>query len=156
MNITARIGTTLALAIGALALASTAAAMDPLAGYRDANERGAVHPSMQTSISGYVDANERARIVHRAVTPSTTRYLDAGERASRGPLSLPQVVGYVDAFERGEPAPAASPLQANPTAGDGFGWSPAAIGASSALLLALLLGASLIAARHSRGRPLAR
>jgi hypothetical protein len=111
----------------------------------------------QTSISGYLDANERSRPVSAELSTGVGGYLDAGERSRAAQSVVPaQLIGYVDAFERGRPVPQSSPISAGPIADSGFEWGAAAVGASSALMLAFLIGASLLTARHFRSRPLAR
>lgn len=154
MKLRSRISMSVALATGVLAVVSTAAA-GGVAGYRDAGERGSLSPTIQTSISGYVDANERSRPFQPAPTV-VSRYLDASERSQAGQNVVPaHLIGYVDAAERGRPVPQTSPILATPNADSGFEWGAAAVGASSALMLAFLVGASLLTVRQFRNRPLA-
>lgn len=151
-----RIGATVALATGLLALASTAVAAGPQASYRDANERGGPMGSVQTSVADYGDAHERSQVI-RATSPASVGYLDAAERATAGQrVNSAHLLGHVDVFERGEPVTGPAPGSTGVDVESGFAWSAAAIGASSALMLVLLFGASMILVRHSRGRPLAR
>jgi hypothetical protein len=138
-----RIGVAAALAGGLLALASAAAAAEPQARYKDAHERGGPIGSLHASVAGYGDAHERSQVI-RSTSPASTGYLDAAERASAG-----QFVGSAQQL-------ASSASSTGVSIEKGSAWSTAVIGASSALLLVLLFGASVILVRHSRGRPLAR
>jgi hypothetical protein len=126
MNLKAHITMTVALAASALTFAGTAAG-------QDAHERSAVS-SAQAAIE-YFRANKRA-------TP-----VQAG---STGVL-----VAYVDGPQRSEPlvgTPGATIVAAD---GSGFDWGSAAVGASSVLMLALLIGVSLVTVRRFRTGPLA-
>lgn len=137
MKLTGQIGTLVAVAVGALALAASAAAGGPLSDYRDGPERGGTVMNAQTSVAGYLDANERVRAAQ--------------------PVTSTLVAEYRDAFERAQPPSETFPVATiSVSDASGFDWGSAAVGASSAILLALLVGASLIVTRHSRGRPLAR
>jgi hypothetical protein len=132
MNIRTRIATTVALAAGLLALASPAGAATP----QDANERAGAAVSVPGAVSGYTDANGRSAI-GTGRGAGADSYLDAAGRAA--------------AFAGVDEAPTGSSI----VSGDGFDWSAAAIGASSGLVLALLLGGGLIFARRYRSGPIA-
>lgn len=148
MNIKTRIATTVALAAGLLTLVSTAVAAGPQAGFSDANERSVIAPSVPTLISDSVDAHQRSHVVGSAATTGAAGALGATLR-----LAPPRLVGHVDVFEpvTGQPTHSTSA-----SIDSGFDWSAAAIGASSTLLLALLIGASVGIARRSHGEPLVR
>jgi hypothetical protein len=78
---------------------------------------------------------------------------DANERAldeSRG-----VVVRVIDAHERLAPQASAPSLEIASDGDSGFAWT-AVIGASSAFVFALLVGASVIVVRYTRGRAFAR
>jgi hypothetical protein len=98
-----------------------------------------------------IDAHERSSA---AKLVATTTMEDAHQRM--GVVSEPRTLVGIDAHERlgrqvGTPAPTGSSIADN-----AFDWGAAAIGASSALVLALLIGASLITARRYRGGPVPR
>ncbi len=98
-----------------------------------------------------IDANDRA---HFGKSLATTAMQDAHQRV--GIVSQPRTLVAVDAHERlgarvSTPAPTRSSVD-----DAGFDWGAAAIGASSGLVFALLIGASLLTARRYRHRPLPR
>jgi hypothetical protein len=131
MNFTTRIATTVVLAAGLLALASPA-----LAGVsQDAHERTVVTAN-GPAVSSYTDASGRSSI-GAGTASGFDSYLDAAGRAAAG--------------ARLDDAATAS----STVIGDGFDWSAAAIGASTGLVLAALLGATLFFARRLRGGPIA-
>ena len=69
--------------------------------------------------------------------------------------STGHLVAYVDGPQRSEPlvgAPGETIVAAD---GSGFDWGSAMVGASSALVLALLIGVSLVTVRRFRAGPLA-
>ena len=122
----------------------------------NANERSTMAESAGPAAIVYFDANERATMTQSA-GPSAIGFFRANERATMTQPVSTNHVSYVDGGERGSrPLANTSPLtDVEVSDTSGFDWSAAAIGASSTLLLALLIGASLIVVRHSRGRQLA-
>ena len=145
MNLKRQITTTAVLAVSALAIAGTATG-------QDAHERS-------KAVSGpaaieYFDANERATLA-KSPGETTIAYFRANERATIG-QSGPSgaLAGYLDGAQRSEPL-TPGPVRIDSTDKSGFDWSSAAVGASSALMLALLIGVSLVTVRRFRARPLA-
>jgi hypothetical protein len=126
MNLKGQITMTAALAVSALAFAGTAAG-------QDAHERSAGN-SGQAAIE-YFTENERATLVQSGSTGVLATYAD-------GPQRSEPFVGTP-----GETIVAAD--------GSGFDWGSAMVGASSALLLALLIGVSLMTVRRFRAGPFA-
>jgi hypothetical protein len=136
MEIKTRIGVAVVAAAGLLAFAAT---------------------SVRGSAADVGDAHERSQVV-RAGSPAYGGYLDAVERATIGQrVGSAHLRGQVDAFERDEPLTAPAPRSTPVSVTSGFAWDAAAIGASSVVVLVLLLlGASMILIRRSRDRPLVR
>jgi hypothetical protein len=127
MNLKAQITMAAALAVSAFTFAGTAAG-------QDAHERSAGN-SRQAAIE-YFWANEHATV---------------GQSGSAGHL-----VDYVDGAQRSEPLTGTpGPAQIEAVDGSGFDWGSAMVGASSALVLALLIGLSLVTVRRFRAGPLA-
>ena len=175
MKIKTQIVTIAALASGVLALAGPAAAGGSLSGYRDAHERGgALTPAQAAVASFYANerggamtpaqaavaffyANERSTMTQSG-GPAAIDFFNANERSTMAESAGPAAIAYFDANERATMTqPDAAPLtEVRVSDTSGFDWGTAALGASSAVILALLIGVSLILARHSRGRPLAR
>jgi hypothetical protein len=176
MKLQMQIKTTAALALSALAVAGPAVAGSGLNGYRDAHERGAAATSGEAAIAYFV-ANERSTLTQPS-GEAAIKYFRENERSTlsqpsgeavikyfhdnelRGPrrASLPQstttgaLAGYVDGPERGQPVQAISPItQISGDDNSGFDWEAAIVGASSALMLALLIGVGLLTARRFRG-----
>lgn len=165
-----------ALALSALVVAGPAAAGSQPNGYRDAHERGTAATSGEAAIAFFV-ANERSTLAQppgeaairyfneseRATLAqqsgeASIRYFNENERATMAE-SAPSgaLVGYVDSPERGAPHVGTTLIsQGTVDGGSEFDWSAAVVGASSALILVLLIGVSLVVARNTRGRPLAR
>jgi hypothetical protein len=143
MKLKAQMTTIAALTVSALALAGTATG-------QDAHERGKA-VSGQAAIA-YFDANERATLA-KSPGENAIEYFRANEMATLGSAGSTALVGYVDGPQRIE-------LLTQPTGfevadGSGFDWSSAAVGASSALMLALLIGVSLVTVRRLRTGPYA-
>jgi len=154
MKLQKQIKTAAALAFSALAVAGPVAAGSPLNGYRDAHERGAAATSGEAAIAYFV-ASERSTLAQPS-GEAAIKYFNENERASVAQSATTGVLaGYLDGPERGAP-PVGTTLISQRTAdeGGGFDWSAAALGASFALMFALLIGVSLLTARHVRGGPL--
>lgn len=132
MKLQKQIKTAAALAFSALAVAGPAVAGTPLDSYRDGPER---HSALTSAEAAAPDWFERA--------------------AARGQVSSAPLDNYRDAFERGAPVQVTSPITEISTADNSrFDWGAAAVGGSSALILALLIGGVLLTVRHFRGGPL--
>lgn len=166
-----------ALVFSVLAVAGPATAGSPLNGYRDAHERGAAASSGEAAIAYFV-ANERSTLTQSAgdaaikyfhenerstlaqsAGEAGIKYFLANERATIGaqPVTTGGLGNYVDSFERGAPVQVTSPITEVGVADNSrFDWGAAVVGASSALMLALLIGGSLLTARRFRGGPLPR
>jgi hypothetical protein len=127
MNLKGQITMTAALAASALTFAGVAAG-------QDAHERSA-GVSGQAAVE-YFRANELATIRQSGSTGALAGYVDSAQRSE----SLKTTPG---------------PGQGEAVAGSGFDWGSAAVGASSALILALLIGVSLVTVRRFRAGPLA-
>jgi hypothetical protein len=146
MRITGRI----VVATGAMAAVLAVAGPAVAGPGGDAHDRAAV-PGR--SAVEFFYANERATMQDQG--QAAIAYFRANERATMPDSSSAQLAGYVDGASR-------SGLVATETQGavlisdDAFDWGAAAIGASSAFALAILLGGTLVIARHTRGRALAR
>jgi hypothetical protein len=153
MKLQTQIKTAAALALSALAVAGPAAAGSPLDGYRDAHERGAAATSGEAAIAYFV-ANERSTLAQPS-GEAAIKYFHENERASLAQSATTgALVGYVDGPERGA-HPVGTTLVSQRTADDSLlDWGAAAVGASFALMLALLIGVSLVTARHFRSGPL--
>lgn len=152
MNLKQQIGWVAAIAAAMLAAATPAGAFDRGGGYRD----GRLIGTSGSDAVAYFRANELSTLVQSA-GPAAIDYFRANERATMASTVPTSAVSYVDGGERGRPVADASLVtQSVPTVTSGFDWGDAAVGASSALLLALLVGGSLILVRHSRGHELAR
>jgi hypothetical protein len=76
-------------------------------------------------------------------------YFKANERATIGPGP------YADVAQRGGHVNSSQAVGA-PAATTGFDWGDAAVGASTAAVLALLLSGTVVLVRHTRGRQLVR
>ena len=147
MNLKRKIGAAVVMAAAALVVSSPAGASTPVADYRDAFERGAAMSPGADAIA-YFRANELSTLAQSA-GPAAIAYFDANERRTMGP--------YVDGPSRGGLVDGSSPLVGSvQTATPGFDWGDAAVGASSALMVALLIVGTFALVRHSRGRELAR
>lgn len=146
MNLKRQITMTAALAVSALAVAGTAAG-------QDAHERSA-GVSGQAAIEYFIE-NEQATLA-KSPSEHAIEYFRANEQATLSQSGTTgRLVGYVDGGQRSEPF-AATPAETIVVADDsGFDWGSAAIGASSALMLALLIGVSLVTVRRFRPGPLA-
>jgi hypothetical protein len=128
MNLKGHIVMAAALAGSALTFVGTAAG-------QDAHERSAGSTLTFVGTASGRDAHERATPVQAASTGALVAYVDGPQRS--GPL-----VGTP-----GEPIVASDD--------GGFDWGSAMVGASSALVLALLIGVSLVTVRRFRAGPLA-
>jgi hypothetical protein len=118
----------LVVAIVAFVLVAAPAHAGPRTPAADANERSATVPVLGIAMQ---DANQRAANHATGV-----------------------VVRVIDAHERLAPQASAPSLEIASDGGSGFAWT-AVIGASSAFVFALLVGAGLILVRHTRARALA-
>jgi hypothetical protein len=145
MNLKKQITAVGALAVSALAIAGTAAA-------QDAHERGA-GISGQAAIE-YFDANERATLA-KSPGVNAIEYFRANELATLVQSGGNRLTAYVDGAQRSEPLAGPRDEMVVSGEGAGFDWSSAAVGASSALMLALLIGVSLVTVRRVRTGPYA-
>lgn len=100
---------------------------------------------------GRIDAHDRA---HFPQPHASTAMQDANQRF--GIVSEPSQLLRLDANERQGPRVSTPTPTGSGISDTGFDWGAAVVGASFALMLALLIGASLLTARHYRGRPLPR
>jgi hypothetical protein len=154
-----RIRTGLGIVVAVLVVAAPAGATK-ITVIRDVSARDAsVLPSaMPIQVVRDVSARDAAALasvrpiqVIRDVSARDAR-LAAGEAA----------IAYFKANERatmkddGEAVAATPESDVRAARADGFDWIDAGVGASSALLLALLVGVSLLAARHLRSSPVLR
>jgi hypothetical protein len=112
----------------------------PIQVVRDVSARDARESAGKAAIA-YFKANERSTLVDSA-GPAAIAYFRANERATMDDGSGSVAATSAD----GVRAARAS----------GFDWGDAGVGASSAFLLALLVGVSLLAARHLRSSPVPR
>jgi hypothetical protein len=146
MKLQSQIKTAAALAFSALAVAGPAAAGSPLNGH----ERGAAASSGEAAIAYFV-ANERSTLAQPS-GEAAIKYFHENERATAA-TSGDAAIAYFLANERATIG--ATPIAQELASGDGgFDLGAAAVGASFALMLALLIGASLLVARHVRSGPL--
>ena len=97
----------------------------------------------------YFRANELATLRDSA-GPASVAYFEANERATMGAGS------YVGLTQSGKQTDESTPLLAGDATATGFDWGDAAIGATSAAMIALLIGGTFFLVRHTRGRELAR
>lgn len=170
MRIKAHFATTAALAAAtALAVAGSAAGRasdaiadaheravqsDPAAAieYFRANEQATMPRTSGVGVlAGYVDAAGRS--IAQSPAEAAVAYFRANEQATMPASGSESLRAYVDGVGRVEVAQPSSSSTESFVTGDSFDWGTAALGASSALLLAVLLGGSLLAVRHSHGRP---
>lgn len=147
MKLKGHITMTAALAASALTFVGTAAG-------QDAHERSA-GVSGQTAVEYFIE-NERATLVKPA-SDHAIEYFRANELATiRQSGSTGALAGYVDSAQRSESLKTTpGPGQGEAVDGSGFDWGSAMVGASSALVLALLIGVSLVTVRRFRAGPLA-
>lgn len=133
MNLKLQIGSVAVIAAAMLATTTTAGAFDRGGGYRDGRLLG----TSGDDAVAYFRANELSTLV-QSVSPAGLglSYVDGGQR--------PGAVGNSPAMYDRLPVTT------------GFDWGDAAVGASSALVLVLLVGGGLVVTRHSRGSELAR
>jgi hypothetical protein len=146
LNLKGHITMTAALAASALTFAGVAAG-------QDAHERSAGTALTVVALGAGQDAHERSA---RSSAHASIEYFRANERATlvQGG-STGALVAYVDGPQRSEPlvgAPGETIVAADDS---GFDWGSAMVGASSALMLALLIGVSLMTVRRFRAGPLA-
>jgi hypothetical protein len=156
MKLKSQIKTVAGIAASALVIAGPGAADGGLDGARDYHETAAL--SGEAAIA-YFRANERATIAQ----PVPTGALDAGLKGVRDyhesgttVLSPAAAVAY---FRANEGVTLAQPMstgtsqvaQIEAADASGFDWGSAAIGATSVLMLALLIGVSLVTTRRFRG-----
>jgi hypothetical protein len=152
MKLQRQIKTAAALAFSALAVASPAVAGSPFNGYRDAHERGAAATSGEAAIAYFI-ASERSTLAQPS-GESAIKYFHENERATLAQSATTGVLaGYVDGPERGQPVRAISAITQISADDSGFDWGTAVVGASSTLMLALLIGVGLLTARRFRGGP---
>jgi len=166
MNLKGHITMTAALAASALTFAGTAAG-------QDAHERSAGN-SDQAAIEYFIE-NERATLIQSGSTGVLATYADGPQRSEpfvgtpgeqaieyfrtnelatlARPDSNGALVAYVDGPQRSESL--TQPTRIVAAHGSGFDWGSAMVGASSALVLALLIGLSLVTVRRFRAGPLA-
>ena len=167
MNFKGQIAMTAALAATALAFAGTATGQDAhdrnagISGqaaieYFDANERATLVRSGSTGVRAtYADGPQRSELFVGTPGEQAIEYFRTNELATLAqPDANGALVAYVDGPQRSEPL-----LGTGETIvvadGSGFDWGSAAVGASSVLMLALLIGVSLVTVRRFRGGPLA-
>lgn len=110
-----------------------------------------VVPVALGSMGPGIDAHER---VSASKSAGTTTMQDAHQRTGLSSGSMQR--DAVDAHERLAPRVETPAPTALGTGDTWFDWGKTAIGASSALLLTLIIGASVFAARRYRGSPLPR
>ena len=157
MDLKGHMTMTAALAVSALTFAGTATG-------QDAHERSA-GSSAKAAIEYFIE-NERASLVNPAgqdahersagSTQAAIEYFRANERATLVQAgSTGALVGYVDGPQRSEPFVGTRGETIVGADGGGFDWGSAMVGASSALVLALLIGVSLMTVRRFRTGPLA-
>jgi len=159
MDVRKQLGTAAAITTVVLAAAVPAVAADaptsddPGVAYFRANERTTLVQSAGPAAIAYFGANERKTLVSEVSSAlGSTPANDQRPLVSEVSTTLN---GYVDGT--GPVGEAASPaVGVDPVRAGGFDWQDAAVGASSALMLGLLIGGSLIVVRHSRARELAR
>jgi hypothetical protein len=116
------------------------ASVRPIQVARDVSARDARLAAGEAAIA-YFKANESSTLVDSA-GPAAIAYFHANERATMN--------------DDGEAVAATPQSNVRAARASGFDWIDAGVGASSALLLALLVGVSLLAARHLRGSPVLR
>jgi hypothetical protein len=116
------------------------ASVTPIQVVRDVSARDARLAAGEAAIA-YFKANEGSTLVDSA-GPAAIAYFRANERATMK--------------DDGEAVAATSKSGLAAARAGGFDWADAGVGASSALLLALLVGVSLLAARHLRSSPVLR
>lgn len=145
MNLKRHITATAVLAVSALAIAGTATG-------QDAHERSAA-VSGQAAIE-YFDANERATLA-KSPGVNAIEYFRANELATLVQSGGNRLAAYTDGAQRSKPLAGPRDTTVATSEGAGFDWSSAAVGASSALMLALLIGVSLLSVRRFRTGPYA-
>jgi hypothetical protein len=146
MNLKGHITMTAALAASALTFVATAAG-------QDAHERSAGSALTSVATAASRDAHERST---GSSAQAAIEYFRANERATLVQAgSTGALVAYVDGPQRSEPFVDTSGETLVAADGSGFDWGSAMMGASSALVLALLIGVSLVTVRRFRAGPLA-
>lgn len=146
MSLKTQLTTIATLMVSALAIAGTAWG-------QDAHERSAA-VSGQAAIE-YFDANERATLA-KSPGVNAIEYFRANEMATIGQSGASgALTGYLDSAQRGDSLMTPPPSPGDAVDGSGFDWGSAAVGASSALMLALLVGGTFATLRRFRTRPLA-
>lgn len=124
-----------------------------IAAGQDAHERSA-GVSGQAAIQ-YFDANERATLA-KSPGVNAIEYFRANELATIAQSgSSGALAGYLDSAQRSDSLMTPPPSPGDAVDGSGFDWGSAAVGASSALMLALLVGGTFATLRRFRTRPLA-
>jgi len=113
------------------------ASVRPIQVVRDVSARDARLAAGEAAIADF-KANERATLVDSA-GPAAIAYFRANERATME--------------GDGEALAAISESEVRAARSGGFDWVDAGVGASSVLVLALLVGMSVLAARHLRSSP---
>lgn len=119
---------------------STLRAMTPVRVVRDVSARNGRQAQGERAI-GYFRANELSTLV-RSAGPAAIAYFNRNERSTT--------------TREGEGIASTADEDVRAARASGFDWRDAGVGASSALLLALLVGVSLLTARHLRSESLAR
>jgi len=134
MNLKQKVGTALVTAAAMLVVSAPAGATAPISGYLDAPERAGAATLRADAIVDWPILNAIRNSAGPAATGSD---VDAAVRGTQVDGSTSLVVS-------------------EPTATTGFDWGDAAVGASTAAMLALLIGGTFVLVRHSRRRELAR
>ena len=132
----------------------------PIQVVRDVSARDASVHSSAMPIQVVRDVSARDAAVLASVRPiQVVRDVSARDtRLAAGDAAI----AYFHANERATMKDGGEAVAATPESGvraaraGGFDWADAGVGASSALLLALLVGVSLLAARHLRSSPVLR
>jgi len=129
----------------------------PIQVVRDVSARDTTSVAVTPSVQVVRDVSSRdARLT---AGDATIAYFAANERSTLLDSTGPAAIAYFNANERatmtGDGAAVATAAEPDVRAAraGGFDWGDAGVGASSALLLALLVGVSLLAARHLRSSP---
>jgi hypothetical protein len=179
MGLTKQIKTTLGILASVLVVAMPASAATTIQVVRDVSSRDAALPTGATATIEVVrDVSARDAAILATATPiqvvRDVSARDAAILATATPILVVRdisardaraasgeaAIAYFKANERSTMAgrslsPGPTSAQDRAARAGGFDWIDAAVGASSALLLGVLVGMSLLAARHLRSGPLA-
>jgi hypothetical protein len=159
MSLTTQIKTVFGILATALVVAIPASAANTIQVVRDVSSRDAALPTGTTTAIEIVrDVSARDAAILATATPIQV-VRDVSTRDARA-ASGEAAIAYFKANERSTMAGRGSSTgptseQDRAARAGGFDWIDAAVGASSALLLGVLVGMSLLAARHLRSGPLA-